>query len=764
MPLDALIAAEIRATLDTLAAEGKLPSQADLDRYRATFRARFGPEALLRLDGTALLESMHDSGNTGSLVYWLEFKSDAELPPIFGSIAGGSALKFGLYRRRETGHWMAGHATAQRVLSQEEAVALARKHRDEFVAGVAVLDACAANPASVNYDRLQVQMEAVAPTVAELAWGHKYFSLLAPTVLDDFHAPAYQRFHLAKMLLPPPPREGRYIAARGFLDAARELGVPVTNLGTALNVLHGSTPHRYWRVGTGNDEAPRSQWRTMRDRGRIAVGWPLVGDLSTAPPTAEGRDALRESIVKHYKKPAPAAGRAASQLLRFAHTAAVGDIVVAADGETNLAIGRIIGDYRFDATEAFPHYRDVQWLDLREWQFPEAEGLRTTFHELYKAPANRVEIERRLASLRERRTIDPPPSPPPPPLAPLPPLIARVQAALERKGQVILYGPPGTGKTHHAEIAARELAARAWHGVTALALGEQARRSLYGADPATPAAIETCCFHPAYGYEDFLEGYRPRSNAASLGFELREGVFKRLCRRAQEHPARPFYLIIDEINRGDIPRIFGELLMVLEKGRRGATVVLPLSGERFAVPPNVFVIGTMNTADRSIALLDTALRRRFGFVELMPDADALGDTVVAGVPLGPWLSALNERVRRHVGRDARNLQVGHAYLLHDGRPVGDLAHLIQVIRDDIVPLLEEYCYEDYAALERILGPTFVRREAQRVDGSLFDPSRSDDFVRALLEPCPEITTSPQAVRSDAQAVSADDPEDAEDSA
>jgi 5-methylcytosine-specific restriction protein B len=196
-----------------------------------------------------------------------------------------------------------------------------------------------------------------------------------------------------------------------------------------------------------------------------------------------------------------------------------------------------------------------------------------------------------------------------------------------------------------------------------------------------------CSFHPAYGYEDFLEGFRPETINGQMHFTLQDGVFKNLCKDAQASPDRKFYLIIDEINRGDIPRIFGELLSVLEKNKRGKAILLPLTGKPFQVPDNVYVIGTMNTADRSIALLDTALRRRFGFIELMPDASVLGDAAVGGIPLGPWLKALNERICDHVGRDARNLQIGHSYLLEDEHPIGDFSTFAKVIQDDILPLL-----------------------------------------------------------------------------
>jgi 5-methylcytosine-specific restriction protein B len=211
-------------------------------------------------------------------------------------------------------------------------------------------------------------------------------------------------------------------------------------------------------------------------------------------------------------------------------------------------------------------------------------------------------------------------------------------------------------------------------------------------------------------------------------------------------PERQFYLLIDEINRGDIPRIFGELLTVLENDKRGLSVLLPLSGERFVVPKNIYIIGTMNTADRSIALLDTALRRRFGFIELMPDYGILADTVVGGeILLGPWLSSLNERIRNSLGRDARNRQIGHAYFLQAGKPVTDFSLFSRILADDILPLLEEYCYEDYVALAQILGRGLIDEQEQRVREELFGVGRRDELVQALLEPFPEISTSPEAV-------------------
>jgi 5-methylcytosine-specific restriction protein B len=142
----------------------------------------------------------------------------------------------------------------------------------------------------------------------------------------------------------------------------------------------------------------------------------------------------------------------------------------------------------------------------------------------------------------------------------------------------------------------------------------------------------------------------------------------------------------------------------------------------------------MNTADRSIALLDTALRRRFGFIEIMPDSSILGSSSVKGIPLGPWLEAMYRKICDNIGRDARNLQIGHSYLLEKERPISDFSTFSRVIQEDIIPLLEEYCYEDYSTLEKILGKGLVDIQNQRIKHELFEESRRDDLVQALITP------------------------------
>lgn len=728
---------------------GDLFSKVQLDTYYATFRRRFGPDVLKNLDGEALLRTMHEHGNRDSLVYWLEFKNDEEFPSLdFGSIAGGSALKFGLYKRRETQSWMAGSPLKQRELTELEAISIARRHRDQLLAGVEVLARMSGQTDDAAYAELQADLEQLAPDVNDTAWGHKYLSLLFPERLDDYHNEDYQRFYLIKLLQEPPPGKGRYVCAGRFMNAARELEMLSVQLTKLLNARNGE-PHSYWRIGTSDGRQPRKWWQAMRDGGFLAVGWPAIGDLSGSGYDRPSKDALRQRMAETYPGIPQSVGRDVQQLFNFVTVVREGDVVLAADGATTLGIARVAGPYQYEAGSEFPHRRLVEWLSLEEWDKPQPEGVRTTLHPI-RDHSTLVEIERRLLASKPPEPIKSLVVSPPGPVRALGGIPGRIQAVLDRKRQVILYGPPGTGKTYWARRAALDLAALAAFGRAFDQLQGPQQEVVVGDGQGQDGLVRLCAFHPAYGYEDFLEGYRPVTHEGQLTFERQDGIFKRLCEDARKRPDCRFFLIIDEINRGDIPRIFGELLTVLERDKRADAILLPLSGQAFSVPDNVYLIGTMNTADRSIALLDTALRRRFGFVELLPDSTVLGTTVVAGVPLGPWLDALNRRICEYVGRDARNLQVGHAYLMDGGVPVGDLARLARIVRDDILPLLEEYCYEDYEALAQILGRQLVDRENQRVRHELFDVARQDELVNALLAPAPEIATSSSATAAEAE--------------
>jgi 5-methylcytosine-specific restriction protein B len=251
-------------------------------------------------------------------------------------------------------------------------------------------------------------------------------------------------------------------------------------------------------------------------------------------------------------------------------------------------------------------------------------------------------------------------------------------------------------------------------------------------------------FHQSYGYEEFVEGLRPVMSeeevTGDIKYEIRSGVFKELCRKARAMPDQRFAMVIDEINRGNISKIFGELITLIEADKRegcdnAVSVVLPFSGKPFAVPQNVDIIGTMNTADRSLALLDTALRRRFDFVPLLPDsrdeigAPLSGLRVTLGeqvIEIPRLLTAMNQRIEALFDKDHC---IGHAYftpLAHV--PDGDerMVALQQVFSNRILPLLEEYFFEDWQKIRLVLADN-QKPESARFVIEVSEPEQ--DLVR-----------------------------------
>ncbi|MDE0106079.1 MAG: AAA family ATPase [Bryobacterales bacterium] len=291
----------------------------------------------------------------------------------------------------------------------------------------------------------------------------------------------------------------------------------------------------------------------------------------------------------------------------------------------------------------------------------------------------------------------------------------------------ILYGPPGTGKTYGTTTRAMAIV----KGIEVDEVTEEHRAELRRLrfDPESKTGqIAMVTFHQSYSYEDFVEGIRPRlAKEGDIGYELRPGIFKRIVDAALNDPDLPYVLIIDEINRGNIPKILGELITLIEPSRRlgeeeATKVTLPYSGDSFGVPRNLHIIGTMNTADRSILPLDTALRRRFDHVEMMPDPDhQLIANDIAGVDLRKMLKVINDRISLLLDRER---QIGHTYLFR----VNDIESLAATFRKSIVPLLAEYFYDDWSKIRLVLGGSaFVveKREGEQelslVDEGLLDP-------------------------------------------
>jgi hypothetical protein len=298
---------------------------------------------------------------------------------------------------------------------------------------------------------------------------------------------------------------------------------------------------------------------------------------------------------------------------------------------------------------------------------------------------------------------------------------------------LILYGPPGTGKTYNSVIYAVAIC----DGKPVDELTDYAAVMSRYNELKKAGRISFTTFHQSYGYEEFIEGIKPiiDENKQDIGYTIEPGVFKKFCDNAKsitrtstgiestviEENTEPYVFIIDEINRGNISKIFGELITLIESTKRAgmpeaASAILPYSGDEFSVPSNVYILGTMNTADRSIALMDTALRRRFQFVEMMPDSDVLRKIhadKVEDLDVAAMLDKINERIEYLYDREHT---IGHAFFT-DLKDDATLEKLQSIFEKSVIPLLQEYFYEDYQKIQLVLG----------------DNAKSDDSLKFIID-------------------------------
>ena len=249
--------------------------------------------------------------------------------------------------------------------------------------------------------------------------------------------------------------------------------------------------------------------------------------------------------------------------------------------------------------------------------------------------------------------------------------------------------------------------------VKALSIWKDRMEDQLNAEKVEVKRYEMVTFHQSFSYEDFVEGIKPvmEEGAEGLSYQIEDGVFKRICQRAKSNPNDRYAIFIDEINRGNVASIFGELITLIEPNKRigqedEVTVLLPYSKTEFGVPSNLDIFGTMNTADRSVEALDTALRRRFTFEEVGPNPDLLEGKTIEGINLTQLLKVINSRVEHLLDRDHC---IGHSYF-YGLKDNGTFEDVKRVFARNIVPLLQEYFYGDLGKIGLVLGGEFVRKK------------------------------------------------------
>ena len=429
----------------------------------------------------------------------------------------------------------------------------------------------------------------------------------------------------------------------------------------------------YWIYSPG-DKA--SKWDEFYERGVMGLGWCEIGDYSQYSSKEEMKTAMKENI-----EPSKSYMNAAHATWQFLQVMKPGDIVFAKKGmHTVIAKGVVTSDYIYDTTDSvYPNVRKVNWINVGERQHPGQAVTKTltdiTAYTDYVSKLNAL-YEDEADDVSEPAEIVYPEYSPENFLEEVymdgesyDTLVELIRV----KKNVILQGAPGVGKT----FAAKRLA------YSMMGCKDQNR-------------VMMVQFHQSYTYEDFIEGFRPSS--VGDGFEIKKGSFYNFCKKAADDLDNEYFFIIDEINRGNLSKIFGELFMLIESDKRGNALQLLYSDEKFFVPANVNIIGMMNTADRSLAMLDYALRRRFAFFEIKPGFDSDGFKKYR-------MNLNNEKFNRLIecvqslnavikADDSlgEGFCIGHSYFCNL-KTITDKA-LSNIVEYEMVPLLKEYWYDE----------------------------------------------------------------------
>jgi len=431
----------------------------------------------------------------------------------------------------------------------------------------------------------------------------------------------------------------------------------------------------YWIYSPGKGA---KIWDECYDNNIIAIGWDAIGDLRNY----NSKDEIKQVMNKFYD-PFRSYIHSACATWEFANEMKPGDIVFAKNG-MHLIIGRGIvkSDYIYDPQrKEFKNIRKVEWTDRGEWECSRQSPMKTltdiTSFTDYVEQLNLFFDSDMLDDVETIETSYP--------IYDKDRFLDSVYmndesyntlvSLVKGKKNIILQGAPGVGKT----FAAKRLA-----------------YSMMGVkDPNRVMMVQ---FHQSYSYEDFIMGFRPSEN----GFKLKHGVFYEFCKRAEVDSDNDYFFIIDEINRGNLSKIFGELFMLLESDKRGVALQLLYADEKFSIPENLYIIGMMNTADRSLAMLDYALRRRFAFFDLKPAFESDGFKSYQKDLNNDKFDKLIECIKRlnlAIKSDeilGAGFCIGHSYFCDlDKFEMDELeAVLIRIVDFEIIPLLSEYWFDD----------------------------------------------------------------------
>ena len=429
----------------------------------------------------------------------------------------------------------------------------------------------------------------------------------------------------------------------------------------------------FWLYSPGNNA---DKWDEFYRAGIMAIGWSDIGNLKKF----SSKDAMKAKMKETYD-PTLSYRNAAHATWQFANEMKVGDVVFAKKGRNQL-IGRgvVTSEYRYEEgrVDDYCNVRSVKWTHCGSWPHPGQAVMKTltdiTPYTEYVEQLNAIftddlpdepeEVEKTYPAYGEADFLHD--------VFLSQEEYRKLVGLLRMKKNIILQGAPGVGKTYAAKRLAYSM------------MGQK--------DVERVMMVQ---FHQSYSYEDFIMGFRPSAN----GFELKKGVFYNFCKKAEIDTENEYFFIIDEINRGNLSKIFGELFMLIENDKRGRPLQLLYADEKFSVPENVYLIGMMNTADRSLAMLDYALRRRFAFVEMKPGFETEGFRNYQESLQDPAFDRLIACVRdlnTAIAEDeslGEGFCIGHSYFCNL-TPETVEEHLNAIVEYELVPMLKEYWFDE----------------------------------------------------------------------